>query len=295
VAPKPYARLALLALTLGGCGGKKPNDEQTVDLATIRAHRDSLRQAAVADSLVRAKWTGCSDSIVTAMGKTAAGKKKLQQKLPEGMIRPEVMAACGQPPAPKPQLAQAPAPAPAAAPPPAPAAVEKPDTTRKLTPAQQRVASADSVRRARAQAKQDSLRAVAERTHLDSLGRAQFDSVRAESLKVARETEVLRETFTYSGGTRDPFLSLISEDKVGPEFGDLLLVGIYLDLRRSSNSLAVLRDKTTQKRYKLRVGDRLGRLKVTQIRQTDVVFTVEDIGFERQETLSLRKREADTQ
>jgi len=106
---------------------------------------------------------------------------------------------------------------------------------------------------------------------------------------------VLRETFTYAGGARDPFASLISEDKVGPEYSDLLLVGIYLDLRRANNSLAVLRDKTNQKRYKLRVGDRLGRLKVAQIRQTDVVFTVEDIGFERQETLSLRKREVESQ
>ena len=87
---------------------------------------------------------------------------------------------------------------------------------------------------------------------------------------------------------------LISEDKVGPEYSDLLLVGIYLDLRRASNSLAVLRDKTNQKRYKLRVGDRLGRLKVAQIRQKDVVFIVEDFGFERQETLSLTKREEET-
>jgi hypothetical protein len=69
---------------------------------------------------------------------------------------------------------------------------------------------------------------------------------------------------------------------------------VYLDLRRASNSIAVLRDKSTQKRYKLRVGDRLGRLKVAQIRQTDVVFTVEDIGFERQETLSLKKKEDQT-
>jgi hypothetical protein len=105
---------------------------------------------------------------------------------------------------------------------------------------------------------------------------------------------VQREVFTYSGGARDPFASLITEDKLGPEFNDLLLVGIYLDLRRAANSVAVLRDKTNQKRYKLRVGDRLGRLKVAQIRQTDVVFTVEDIGFERQETLSLRKRETET-
>ena len=103
-----------------------------------------------------------------------------------------------------------------------------------------------------------------------------------------------RETFTYAGGSRDPFVSLISTAKVGPEFSDLILLGIYLDLRRSSNSVAVLRDKNSGKRYKLRVGDQVGRLKVAQIRQQDVVFTVEDIGFERQETLSMRKREAET-
>jgi hypothetical protein len=156
------------------------------------------------------------------------------------------------------------------------------------------VARADSIRQARERAKADSLAAVAARAREDSISRAARDSIRADSLRLARETQVTRETFTYGGGARDPFQSLISEDKIGPEFGDLLLVGVYLDLRRTGNSLAVLRDKTNQKRYKLRVGDRLGRLKVAQIRQTDVVFTVEDIGFERQETLSLRKKEDET-
>jgi hypothetical protein len=164
-----------------------------------------------------------------------------------------------------------------------------------LTPQQQQVMRADSIRLAKERAKQDSLAQLASQAREDSLRRARSDSLRGDSLKVARETEVLRETFTYAGGARDPFASLISEDKVGPEYSDLLLVGIYLDLRRANNSLAVLRDKTNQKRYKLRVGDRLGRLKVAQIRQTDVVFTVEDIGFERQETLSLRKREVESQ
>jgi hypothetical protein len=32
-------------------------------------------------------------------------------------------------------------------------------------------------------------------------------------------------------------------------------------------------------------------MRVAQIRQRDVVLTVEDLGFERQETLSLPKRE----
>jgi hypothetical protein len=34
---------------------------------------------------------------------------------------------------------------------------------------------------------------------------------------------------------------------------------------------------------------------VAQIRPKDVVFTIEDFGFERQETLSLRKQEDVTQ
>ena len=164
-----------------------------------------------------------------------------------------------------------------------------------LTPQQQQVIKADSIRLAKERAKQDSLAQLAARAREDSTRRAVADSARGDSLKVARETEVVRETFTYAGGARDPFASLITEDKLGPEFSDLLLVGVYLDLRRANNSVAILRDKTSQKRYKMRVGDRLGRLKVAQIRQTDVVFTVEDIGFERQETLSLRKREAETQ
>jgi hypothetical protein len=41
----------------------------------------------------------------------------------------------------------------------------------------------------------------------------------------------------------------------------------------------------------LRAGDQLGRSRVVQIRDRDVVFMIEDFGFERQETLSLRKQE----
>ncbi len=247
-----------------------------MDLAAVRAQRDSIRTA---DSLVRVHYTGCSDSVITDMGKTAAGKKKLAVKPPEGMIRPEVLTACGKPPA---GLATAPAPT-----------TEAP-AGQKLTPQQMAVQKADSARKAREQAKQDSLKTKSELARQDSVRQAGADSVRNDSLQRARETEVLRESFTYAGGSRDPFVSLISTAKVGPEFSDLILLGIYLDLRRASNSVAVLRDKNSGKRYKLRVGDQVGRLKVAQIRQQDVVFTVEDIGFERQETLSMRKREAET-
>jgi hypothetical protein len=117
------------------------------------------------------------------------------------------------------------------------------------------------------------------------------DTAPADSLGDS-EASLLRETFTYAGAPRDPFISLIKTAHAGPELGDLQLVGIYEDLRYSGNSIAILREKTKDaKRHKLRVGDQVGRLRVTQIRPKEVVFTIQDFGYERQETLSLRKQE----
>ena len=116
----------------------------------------------------------------------------------------------------------------------------------------------------------------------------------ADSIQKAREIEVMRETFAYSGGSRDPFASLLNSSAAGPEIADLDLVGVYQDLRSSDNSVVVLREKATAKRHKLRVGDQLGRAKLVQIRPRDAVFTIRDFGFERQETLSLRKQEVET-
>ena len=115
-----------------------------------------------------------------------------------------------------------------------------------------------------------------------------------DSIRKAREIEVMRETFAYSGGSRDPFASLLNTSAAGPEIGSLDLVGVYQDLRNSSNSVVVLREKATAKRHKLRVGDQLGRARLVQIRPRDAVFTIRDFGFERQETLSLRKQEVET-
>jgi len=290
----------VVALVLTGCGKGKGKEAATakpgLDTAAIRARRDSLRQAAAADSAARMLWVACTDSVTATMQKTKEGKKKLAAQPPEGMIRPEFLSACGKPPAGATAVAatrpeaQGPAPVETPGPSQGPAPAAQP----ALTPKQQQVMRADSARRAREQAQQDSLKAAKERAHADSLQRAQRDSLRADSLARAKETEVLRETFSYAGGARDPFASLISSARVGPEFSDLLLVGIYQDLRYAANSVAVVRDKNSGKRYKLRMGDQIGRLKVAQIRQLDVVFTVEDFGFERQETLSLKKREVET-
>jgi hypothetical protein len=121
------------------------------------------------------------------------------------------------------------------------------------------------------------------------------ESANADSVQRAREIEVMRETFAYGGGTRDPFASLITKDDSGIEIGNLDLVGVYLDLRTPSNNVIVLREKGTDgKRHKMRVGDQLGRSRLVQIRARDAVFMISDFGYERQETLSLRKQEVET-
>lgn len=127
----------------------------------------------------------------------------------------------------------------------------------------------------------------------DSAEAARIAAARTDSASVTGPL-ARRETFAYTGGSRDPFESLLDMAAAGPELPDLQLVAIYQDLAYNSNSVALLRDRTNDRRFKLRVGDQLGRLKVAQIRQKDVVFIVEDFGFERQETLSLTKREEET-
>jgi hypothetical protein len=144
-------------------------------------------------------------------------------------------------------------------------------------------AEPDSVRR------RDSL--VVDTTAADS---TRLDAATADSLRRAREIEVMRETFAYGGGTRDPFASLLDVALSGPEFANLELVGVYQDLRTPSNSVIVLREKVSLRRWKLRRGDQVGRARLVQIRPRDAVFTISDFGFERQETLSLRKQEVET-
>ena len=101
--------------------------------------------------------------------------------------------------------------------------------------------------------------------------------------------ELAREVFAYSGGSRDPFESLLNTASVGPELPDLALVAIYVDHGDANRSVAVLRERVGGKRFNLHAGDRLGRLRVAAIRERDVDFIVDDFGTERRETLSLRK------
>ena len=303
------AAFLLIGIALGGCGKKgKAGDEQAVDLAAIRARRDSIAKAAArADSLALARFTVCRDSAGNALKKTSAGRRSLATRRPAGAMVPEILAACGTDPGQRvvgTDVAVADTTKKAATPtrptvdtnkkatPPVTTPAPPPATAPAgMTPQQRQVARADSIRKAREQARADSLSKAAAKAHADSLARLAADSVRNDSLRTLRETEVLRESFSYGGGSRDPFSSLIDLPSEGPEFIDLQLVAVYQDLRYGGNSIAVVRDKKANKRYSVRIGDRIGRMKVAQIRQRDVVFTIEDLGFERQETLSLRKRE----
>ena len=288
------AAVMLLGLALGGCGKKENAADQAVDLAALRVKRDSVARAKVrADSIALVRYTTCSDSVTAALSKTSAGRRAVNRAKTAGTPVAEVVSVCGQAGSgPAPQVAvedstrRVPQQAvtPAATTPPAAA-------PGGMTPQQRQVARADSIRRAREQARADSVRQAGEVARADSVARMVRDSARSDSLRQQRETEVLRETFTYSGANRDPFISLINLPTEGPEFANLQLVAIYQDLRYAGNSIAVVRDKAANKRYSVRVGDRIGRLKVAQIRQRDVVITIEDLGFERQETLSLRRQE----
>ncbi len=102
---------------------------------------------------------------------------------------------------------------------------------------------------------------------------------------------LIREVFAYEGGGRDPFMSLLKSGDVRPLISDLKLTTVVYDGRFSSRSVAILRDITNRRIYRVKTGDIIGRLKVTQIRPREVVFTVQEFGFERQETVSLAKQE----
>jgi hypothetical protein len=103
------------------------------------------------------------------------------------------------------------------------------------------------------------------------------------------KVEYRREVFHYAGGSRDPFLTLIASSDVRPTINDLRLTSVIYD-PRYGRSVAVVREQPGDKIHRLKRGDTVGRLRVLQIRQYEVVFQIEEFGFERQEVLSLQRQ-----
>lgn len=96
-----------------------------------------------------------------------------------------------------------------------------------------------------------------------------------------------RETFSYArSGRRDPFVSLMNTSELRPLISDLKLVAVIFDAA-GRNSVAVLRDLGTKEQYRIRAGQSLGRMRVASISAKAVVFTIEEFGYSRQETLGL--------
>jgi hypothetical protein len=95
-----------------------------------------------------------------------------------------------------------------------------------------------------------------------------------------------RETFSYGReGRRDPFVSLMATGELRPMLADLTLVGIIFD-ESGRNSVAILVDASPGgQTYRKKVGDMLGRIKVTRITDRDVTVNVDEFGYDRQETL----------
>jgi hypothetical protein len=100
---------------------------------------------------------------------------------------------------------------------------------------------------------------------------------------------IYREMFAYQrDGRRDPFVSLLTTNDLRPTMSDLRLTGILVDHSGRGNSLATLRDIGTNAQYRVSVGSTLGRMRVSAIRTTTVVFTIEEFGTTRRDSLVLR-------
>ena len=96
---------------------------------------------------------------------------------------------------------------------------------------------------------------------------------------------VTREVYQYTGvGRRDPFYSLILTDELRPLLADLRLVGILYE-PSGRRTVAVMRDLQTNTQYRVTNGQALGRMRVSQIRQRAVLFTIEEFGLSRQDSL----------
>jgi len=107
----------------------------------------------------------------------------------------------------------------------------------------------------------------------------------ARSLEVPSSNAVTREVYNYGGvGRRDPFYSLILTDDLRPLLSDLRLVGILYETS-GGRAVAVMRDLQTNAQYRVQNGQSLGRMRVTQIRPRAVLFTIEEFGLSRQDSL----------
>ncbi len=97
-----------------------------------------------------------------------------------------------------------------------------------------------------------------------------------------------REQFEYPGrGQRNPFRPLTTMDGQGPRFEDLEVAGIVFN--PEVGSVAVIADRRSERRFRLREGERVGTARVVEIRPDEVVFVISTFGANRQAVLRVKK------
>jgi hypothetical protein len=112
------------------------------------------------------------------------------------------------------------------------------------------------------------------------------DGERADTVKVVREL------FGYlPAGRRDPYRPLISTNALRPLPAELRLTAVAFD-PSGVQSVAILRDITTQQQHRVRAGQVLGRMRILRIRPKAIVFAIEELGFSRTEELTLQESTA---
>jgi hypothetical protein len=99
--------------------------------------------------------------------------------------------------------------------------------------------------------------------------------------------QVTREVYSYDDGRRrDPFFSLILTEDLRPLLSDLKLVGVLYE-PSGRRSVAIFRDVLTSAQYRVQTGMPLGRMRVVQIKPMGVIFTIDEFGLSRQDSLML--------
>lgn len=98
-----------------------------------------------------------------------------------------------------------------------------------------------------------------------------------------------REVFTYPTGNRsDPFRPP-EVGGMGPRFEDLALAGVIH--APEIGSVAILKDRSTGKRHRVRDGERLGSVRIVEIRRDEVVFSVPGVTGPRREVLQAKRQQ----
>jgi hypothetical protein len=205
------------------------------------------------------------------------------------MLTGESLTSDADTPASPPPAASAAAPAPSAAP------ITAPAQAAPVTPAgidinAPKRAAQNAVAATNAQIAAQTGQTVATAAPISGPGSAPSGALPAPSGALPTEAApatgatVTREIYGYDGvGSRDPFYSLILTDDLRPLLGDLRLVGILY--QNSGRAVAVMRDVQTNAQYRVANGGTLGRMRVTQIRPRAVLFSIDEFGLSRQDSL----------